>query len=185
MTRSAGPQIRGGESAAMVRFSTSPVECMGDEYDLLVALDWLNIERFADEIPLSNRSLILCDPKAGEVPALLRSNGAEIREIPFKTFASGLPDGRINMVALGAAAVVCGLPLDAMENSVREVLQSKSPEVVESALRALELGYNHDRRHRSNNRLRVSRTTVGASPGTRLVASALCVAVSNLLPRIR
>ncbi|MEW8224059.1 MAG: 2-oxoacid:acceptor oxidoreductase family protein, partial [Candidatus Thiodiazotropha taylori] len=73
MTRSAGPQIRGGESAAMVRFSTASVECMGDEYDLLLALDWLNIERFADEIPLSNKSLILCDPKAGEVPALLRS----------------------------------------------------------------------------------------------------------------
>jgi 2-oxoglutarate ferredoxin oxidoreductase subunit alpha len=146
MTRSAGPQIRGGESAAMVRFGVSPVECMGDEYDLLVALDWLNIERFADEIPLSERSLILCDPKAGEVPALLRSNGADIRAIPFKTFASGLPDGRVNMVALGAAAVVCGLPLDAMSESVKQVLRNKQPQVVESALRALELGYNHDRR---------------------------------------
>jgi 2-oxoglutarate ferredoxin oxidoreductase subunit alpha len=146
MTRSAGPQIRGGESAAMVRFSPSPVECMGDVYDLLLALDWLNIERFADEIPLSEKSLILCDPKAGDVPGLLRSNGAEIREIPFKTFASGLPDGRVNMVALGAAAVVCGLPLGAMEESVRQVLSNKQSQVVESALRALELGYNHDRR---------------------------------------
>ena len=148
MTRSAGPQIRGGESAAMVRFGVSPVECMGDEYDLLVALDWLNIERFADEIPLSGKSLILCDPKAGEVPGLLRSNGAEVREVPFKTFASGLPDGRVNMVALGATAVVCGLQLDAMEESVRQVLHNKGPKVVESALRALELGYNHDRRPR-------------------------------------
>jgi 2-oxoglutarate ferredoxin oxidoreductase subunit alpha len=119
---------------------------MGDEYDLLLALDWLNIERFADEIPLSEKSLILCDPKAGDVPGLLRSNGAEIHEIPFKTFASGLPDGRVNMVALGAAALVCGLPLDAMEESVRKVLSSKQSQVVESALRALELGYNHDRR---------------------------------------
>ncbi|MET0044536.1 MAG: 2-oxoacid:acceptor oxidoreductase subunit alpha [Candidatus Thiodiazotropha sp. 6PLUC3] len=146
MTRSAGPQIRGGESAAMVRYGPMPVDSMGDQYDLLVALDWLNIERFADEIPLSDKSLILCDPKAGEVPALLSSNGAEIREIPFKTFASGLPDGRINMVALGAAAVVCGLPLEAMEESVRQVLHTKQPKVVESALRALELGFNHDKR---------------------------------------
>ncbi|MES9853799.1 MAG: 2-oxoacid:acceptor oxidoreductase subunit alpha [Candidatus Thiodiazotropha sp. L084R] len=146
MTRSAGPQIRGGESAAMVRYGPMPVECMGDQYDLLVALDWLNIERFADEIPLSEKSLILFDPLAGEVPALLRSNGAEIREIPFKTFASGLPDGRINMVALGAAAVVCGLSLEAMQESVRQVLHTKQPEVVESALRALELGFNHDKR---------------------------------------
>jgi 2-oxoglutarate/2-oxoacid ferredoxin oxidoreductase subunit alpha len=149
MARSAGPQIRGGESAAMVRFGISPVECMGDEFDLLVALDWLNIERFADEIPLSAKSLILFDAKAGEVPALLRSNGAEIREIPFKSFASSLPDGRINMVALGAAAVVCGLQLEAMEKSVRQILGRKGAEVVESAVRAVALGYNHDRRPRA------------------------------------
>lgn len=129
----------------MVRFSTDPVECMGDCYDLLVALDWLNIERFADEIPLSEKSLIICDPAAGEVPVQLRSNGAEIREVPFKVFASGLPEGRINMVALGAMAMVCGFPLEAMEASVKGVLQSKGEQVVESALRAMSLGYNHDR----------------------------------------
>ncbi len=148
MTRSAGPQIRGGESAAMVRFSTDPVECMGDEYDLLVGLDWLNIERFADEIPLSAKSLILTDPAAGEVPALLRSNGAEVREVPFKKFASSLPEGRHNMVALGAAAVVCGLELEAMESSVRRILGRKGEAVVETALQALRMGYNHDRRPR-------------------------------------
>ena len=144
MTRSAGPQIRGGESAAMVRFSAAPVESMGDEYDLLVGLDWLNIERFADEIPLSQKSLILADPAAGEVPALLRSNGAEVREVPFKKFAAGLPEGRLNMVALGAAALVCGLDLEAMEASVRQILKRKGEAVVDTALRALRLGYNHD-----------------------------------------
>ncbi|MES9814540.1 MAG: 2-oxoacid:acceptor oxidoreductase subunit alpha [Candidatus Thiodiazotropha sp.] len=146
MTRSAGPQIRGGESAAMVRFSPDPVECMGNHFDLLVALDWLNIDRFADEIPLTDKSLILCDPAAGDVPAQLRSNGAEIREVPFKVFASGLPEGRINMVALGAMAMACGLQLEALEASVKQILQRKGGEVVESALRALSLGYNHDRR---------------------------------------
>ncbi|MES9946655.1 MAG: 2-oxoacid:acceptor oxidoreductase subunit alpha [Candidatus Thiodiazotropha sp.] len=146
MTRSAGPQIRGGESAAMIRFAPGPVECMGDHYDLLVALDWLNIERFADEIPLTEKSLILCDPAAGDVPSQLRSNRAEIREVPFKVFASGLPEGRINMVALGAMAMVCGLQLEALEASVKQVLERKGEQVVESALRALSLGYNHDRR---------------------------------------
>ena len=48
MMRSAGPQIRGGESAAMLRFAESPVGCMGDRFDLLVGLDWLNVERFID-----------------------------------------------------------------------------------------------------------------------------------------
>jgi 2-oxoglutarate ferredoxin oxidoreductase subunit alpha len=146
MTRTAGPQIRGGESAAMIRFGPQPVECMGNHFDLLVALDWLNIERFVDEIPLSRRSLILCDPAAGEVPSQLRSNGAEIREVPFKVFAASLPEGRINMVALGAMATVCSLNLEALEVSIKEVLQRKGKQVVGSALRALSLGYNHDRR---------------------------------------
>jgi 2-oxoglutarate ferredoxin oxidoreductase subunit alpha len=148
MTRSAGPQIRGGESAAMIRFSADPVECMGDGYDLLVGLDWLNIDRFVDEIPLSHKSLILADPAAGDVPALLRSNGAEVREVPFKKFASSLPGGRLNMVALGAAAVICGLQLEAMEKSLRRILNRKGKEVVETALQALRMGYNHDRRPR-------------------------------------
>ncbi|MCU7797038.1 MAG: 2-oxoacid:acceptor oxidoreductase subunit alpha [Candidatus Thiodiazotropha sp. (ex Myrtea spinifera)] len=148
MTRSAGPQIRGGESAAMVRFSQDPVECMGDEYDLLVGLDWRNIERFADELPLSDKSLILSDPAAGEVPALLRSNGADILEVPFKKFASGLPGGRLNMVALGATALVCGLDLKALETSVKAILGNKGEEIVETALLAVRLGYNHDHRPR-------------------------------------
>jgi 2-oxoglutarate ferredoxin oxidoreductase subunit alpha len=130
----------------MIRFSHAPVECMGDTYDLLLALDWLNMARFADEIPLCDKSLILCDPKAGELPTQLRGNGAEVREIPFKTLASGLSNGRVNMVALGAAAMVCGLSLEAMKTSIRQVLGDKGAEVVENAIRALELGYNHDRR---------------------------------------
>ena len=148
MTRSAGPQIRGGESAAMVRFSPAPVECMGDEYDLLVGLDWRNVERFADELPLSEKSLILTDPAAGEVPAILRSNGAEIFEVPFKKFASGLPGGRLNMVALGAATRICGFAIEAMEAGIRAVLGAKGEEVVETAIQAVRLGFNHDHRPR-------------------------------------
>ncbi len=148
MTRSAGPQIRGGESAAMVRFGPGPVECMGDEYDLLVGLDWRNVDRFADELPLSEKSLILSDPASGEVPAVLRSNGAEVLEIPFKKFASGLPDGRLNMVALGAAARICGFTLEAMASGVSAVLGGKGQAVVESALQAVRLGFNHDHRPR-------------------------------------
>jgi 2-oxoglutarate ferredoxin oxidoreductase subunit alpha len=148
MTRSAGPQIRGGESAAMVRFGTGPVECMGDDYDLLVGLDWRNVDRFADELPLSEKSLILSDPAAGEVPAVLRSNGAEVLEIPFKKFASGLPGGRLNMVALGAATRICGFTLEAMGAGIEAVLGGKGREVVENALQAVRLGFNHDHRPR-------------------------------------
>jgi len=52
MVRSSGPQIRGGEAAALMRFSKAPVECLGDRFDALIGIDWQNIHRFADEIPL-------------------------------------------------------------------------------------------------------------------------------------
>ena len=62
MRRAFGPQIRGGEAAALVRISHCPVECMNDAFDLLLALDWQNAERFADEIALHPDSLIIADP---------------------------------------------------------------------------------------------------------------------------
>jgi 2-oxoglutarate ferredoxin oxidoreductase subunit alpha len=82
------------------------------------------------------------------VPAVLRSNGAEVLEIPFKKFASGLPDGRLNMVALGAAARICGFTLEAMESGIASVLGSKGQAVVDTALQAVSLGFNHDHRPR-------------------------------------
>ncbi len=52
MTRSSGPQIRGGEAAAMLRIACEPVECMEDRFHVLAAVDWENVQRFSAEIPL-------------------------------------------------------------------------------------------------------------------------------------
>lgn len=145
MTRSAGPQIRGGESAAMVRYSPQPVECMGDTYDVLVALDWLNFERFADEIPLTEGSVILADPAAGEPPPLLHGNGVEIRQVPFKQLAAEIPGGRLNMVALGAVAGLCGFDIEIMEASVKKVLGRKGDEVMDAACKSIRAGYTLDK----------------------------------------
>jgi 2-oxoglutarate ferredoxin oxidoreductase subunit alpha len=101
MTRSVGPQIRGGESAAMVRFGPRPIHCPGDRFDFVVGLDWLNVERFVDELPLDPTSLILADPSAGAVPEALRRSGARVQEVPFKSLIADVDDGRINMAAVG------------------------------------------------------------------------------------
>ncbi len=50
MTRSTGPQIRGGEAAAMIRLASRPVQSPGDRFDILLALDFDNIQRFAAEL---------------------------------------------------------------------------------------------------------------------------------------
>ena len=57
MVRTSGPQIRGGEAAALVRLGRQPIETLDDTFDLLLAIDWQNVNRFVDEIPLTRRAV--------------------------------------------------------------------------------------------------------------------------------
>jgi 2-oxoglutarate/2-oxoacid ferredoxin oxidoreductase subunit alpha len=142
LNRSAGPQIRGGESAAMVRFARRPVACMGDRFDVFVALDWNNVARFVDEIPLDAGSLIVADPASGPVPESMACSGARVLEVPFHVHAKLLPEGRVNMVALGALGAVIGLPLAALEAGIEQTLGGKkTATLVETSIAGLRLGY--------------------------------------------
>ncbi|MGP0059905.1 MAG: 2-oxoacid:acceptor oxidoreductase subunit alpha [Beijerinckiaceae bacterium] len=140
MTRSTGPQIRGGEAAAMLRLGSRPVLSHGDRFDVLVALDFENIERFAAEIPLDANSVIIADPAAGETPAFLVETGARIVHIPMAKLAKTIPGGRISMVALGALAHLIGLPASSIIAAVGESIGKKKPEALQASERAIALG---------------------------------------------
>jgi len=144
MTRSAGPQIRGGESAAMLRFGPERVDCMDDRFDLLLGIDWLNVDRFVDEIPLGPDSLVVGNAAAGDVPEILAAGGARVRSFDFNALAAGVKGGRANMVALGILGSACGLPPAAMEAGVRSVLAEKGDAVVTSSLTCVMAGYDQD-----------------------------------------
>ena len=141
MRRSFGPQIRGGESAALMRISDQTVECMNDGFDLLLALDWLNAERFADEIILRPDGLIIADPSAGEVPSVYRERGIEVLEIPMKTLAKAVPDGRSNMVALGLLAHWLGLSAVDADNLIYAVFSHKGEAVANGSRAAFSTGF--------------------------------------------
>jgi 2-oxoglutarate ferredoxin oxidoreductase subunit alpha len=140
MSRSSGPQIRGGESAALLRFSDSPVDCLGDCFNILVGLDWLNVQRFVDEIPLAHQSLILADPAAGSVPGVLTESGATVIACPLYELARSVPGGRVNMVALGVLGRLTGFSADALKRGVGKVLSRKGRETVDAACSSIELG---------------------------------------------
>ncbi|MFV2093040.1 MAG: 2-oxoacid:acceptor oxidoreductase family protein, partial [Hyphomicrobiales bacterium] len=140
MNRSVGPQIRGGEAAALLRLANHPVECMSEEYDLLIAIDWKNANRFAAEMPLKADGLIVSDPSAGEVPEAVGGSGAAVAEIAIKSLASEIPGGRENMIAAGLAAGFIGLSIDHLLAVITTKLSRKGEAAVASGRICVEAG---------------------------------------------
>ncbi|SPE36457.1 2-oxoglutarate ferredoxin oxidoreductase, alpha subunit [Burkholderiales bacterium] len=143
MTRSSGPQIRGGEAAAMLRLATGPIHCHDDNFDLLVAIDWDNIERFAAEIALDSHSLVIGDPDLGQPHGSLLHNNPRQAAMPFKRLAATVSNGRPNMVALGAIARLTGLPPAAMRKVVQTHLTHKGQTAIDASLGAFQAGFDH------------------------------------------
>jgi 2-oxoglutarate ferredoxin oxidoreductase subunit alpha len=139
MVRSSGPQIRGGEAAALMRIATHPIDCMDDRFHALVAVDWQNIHRFADEVPLDRSSLIVGDPEQGAAPDVFAKTGARAVELPMKKIAKGIPGSWPNMLALGYASQLLGIPADKVKAVVTRSLK-KGAEQLPASLSAVDAG---------------------------------------------
>lgn len=120
MVRTSGPQIRGGEAAALLRLASTPVDSLDDRFDVLLAVDWQNVDRFADEIPLGAKSVVIGDPEAGDMPEAFAASGARFVPRPLKKIAKAVPGSWTNMVALGVAGALAGLPPSALEAAVSD-----------------------------------------------------------------
>ena len=138
MVRTSGPQIRGGEAAALVRLGPQPVSSLDDGFDLLLAIDWQNVNRFADEIVLGPRSVLIGDPDEGEAPEVFKATGARYIPLSLKKMAKEIPGCWINMLALGISGTLAGLPLQALQDAVRE--SWKKPDTLEANLLAVARG---------------------------------------------
>lgn len=136
--RTSGPQIRGGEAAALLRIGPQPLATLDDRFDLLLAIDWQNLHRFADEIPLGPTSLLVGDLDEGEPPAVLRASGARCVALPLKKTAKAA-GGWVNMVALGYAGTLVGLPAKALEAALRASWK-RGPDALAKNLAALHAG---------------------------------------------
>ncbi len=120
MVRTSGPQIRGGEAAALVRLGRSPIDTLDDAFDVLLAIDWQNVNRFADEIPLTADSVVIGDADEGDTPEVFTQSGARQIALPLKKTAKEIKGSWTNMVALGVAGALAGIPVEALEAALRE-----------------------------------------------------------------
>ena len=109
LTKSFGPQIRGGEAAALLRLGHGPLESLDDRFDLLLAIDWLNVHRFADEIALHPDGLVIGGAEGEPVPPVFLASGARAVSLPLKKMAKAVPGSWINMLALGITGALAGL----------------------------------------------------------------------------
>lgn len=140
MNRSFGPQIRGGESAVMLHFSDQRIETLAEYSHLHLALDWLNFDRFHEEISLNPHSRVLYDNSRDKPPGLVESTGATLIGVPLQQSVRQLKGSRVNMFALGLLAQQIGLSLETVEAALRKTLGKKGDEVVQQSLEAVKIG---------------------------------------------
>lgn len=140
LNRSVGPQIRGGEAAALVRLSTGPAACMSRAFDILVAIDWKNADRFIGAMPVARGGLVICDPEAGEPPAAIREADCTIVECPIGELARSIDGGRENMISVGFIAQLIGLPPDRLMQVVAGKLSRKGDAAIEAGRLCIEAG---------------------------------------------
>jgi 2-oxoglutarate ferredoxin oxidoreductase subunit alpha len=138
MTRTSGPQIRGGEAAAMVRVAAFPTDAQEDRFHVLAAIDWQNVGRFAAEIPLGPASVIIGDPAHGAPPEAFLKSGARYVPVPLKKLAGEIQGAWPNMVALGVLAGLMGLPAEAVEAAARKSMKKG----LEPGIAAARLGFS-------------------------------------------
>ena len=141
LSRTVGPQICGGEAASLVRLSNHPIESLPYQFDVLIGIDWLNASRFGAEIEVGPQSVVVSDPRGGELPPRIAAAGAHILELPVTEMAKAIPDGRPNMIALGVAARLIGLDVDVVSSLLERRLSEKGKAAVEASRAGVNAGF--------------------------------------------
>jgi 2-oxoglutarate ferredoxin oxidoreductase subunit alpha len=137
LTRTYGPEVRGGESACFLRLGSRPFEMMPDALDLVVAFDWSNGEHFQQELQLKPDGWLIYEETVGDLPHWIPPEAVRC-PVPWKRLADEIGFGaRPNLVVFGALCRLLGLE----DEPARAVMTARFGERdVELALRAFEHG---------------------------------------------
>lgn len=152
MTKSFGPQIRGGESSFRLRLATTKMLNSGGTLDIAVALNWEDFLRFGGELPVGGNTTVIYDsntnvpidkiPLAGVAPA-------EVLTVPIEQMAKeiGGSERAKNTVVLGLMSGWLGLGQDRVLAGIRKRLSKKGPEVLGRAEKAFYAGLEYAQEH--------------------------------------
>jgi 2-oxoglutarate ferredoxin oxidoreductase subunit alpha len=136
-----GPQIRGGESAALLKLTEREHYTAADRCDLLLALDWNNFNRFGDEISLHRDSIVVCED-ATQLPPAVAGESPRVMEIAFTALARAAhPEGRANMLVLGVLGSLLDLPGGSLRVLAGDKLAQQPLAYREAATACIAAGY--------------------------------------------
>jgi 2-oxoglutarate ferredoxin oxidoreductase subunit alpha len=152
LTKSFGPQIRGGESSCRVRLSTRPVLSSGGTLDVAVALNWDDFLKFGGELPVGGRTTIVYDSASGVAADKLPLPGVtpwEAIAVPIAEMAkknAGTERAK-NSVVMGLLAGWLGVGRDSLLAGIRKRFAKKGPEVLQGNENAFAAGVQYAVEH--------------------------------------
>lgn len=152
LTKSFGPQIRGGESSVRLRVAVGDVFTVSGTLDVAVALNWEDFLRFGAELPVGPTTLMIYDaahPIGPDGPPLAGVRPGEIVAAPIAQLARehAGTDKAKNTVVLGLMAGWFGIAPDALLKGIRKRFAKKSPEILEQNERAFSAGREYAASH--------------------------------------
>ena len=152
LTKSFGPQIRGGESSCRVRLSTRPVLSSGGTLDVAVALNWDDFLKFGGELPVGGHTTVVYDAATGVAPERIPLPGVTPREAiaaPIAELAkkhAGTERAK-NTVVLGLLAGWIGVGRERLLAGIRKKFAKKGAEVLQGNESAFAAGVQWAEEH--------------------------------------
>ncbi len=152
LTKSFGPQIRGGESSFKLRVCTTKVLNSGGSLDIAVALNWEDFLKFGGELPVGGHTTVIYDSNTGVAPDSIPLAGvkpAEVLAVPIEEMArqTGGSDRAKNTVVLGLMSGWLGIGREEVIAGIRKRLSKKGAELVERAEKAFHAGLEYAEQH--------------------------------------
>ena len=143
MVQSYGPQIRGGESACVIRIAREEIHYEGESSDLLLCFRTRDLERFQGAVRLHDRSVVIleaADPRP--VPEWLGPSQRPVCRFPFATMVDGaeVEGDPKNMMGLALICRALGWP-HALARQTIEKRFARKPQHLARNLAALERGF--------------------------------------------
>jgi len=152
MTKSFGPQIRGGESSCRLRIATKPIFNVGGILDVAVALNWEDFLKFGAELPVGSHTIMIYESKTGVSVDMLPIEGEKpevAMAVPIGEMArlNAGTDQAKNSIVLGILAGWFGIARDAILTGIRKKFKMKGAPIVEANERAFAAGLDYAKSH--------------------------------------